>query len=311
MRSPDVAAARGDERRIGDARSPTPAGPSGHRSTRWRRIRAFTRFTFREILKRRIFTEAGAVAFFLLLAIPPGMSGFASLYGLVADPATMRRHISLLLALIPETVVGVVEEQLDRFAFASPSELGWSFALGLGVSLLSASAAIRALIDALNAIFRTAETRGFLKIVGMTCVFTLATELFMLASIALVVALPLGARMLGLEAYTSTALDVARWPILFCISAIGMTMVLRFGPCRAAPRWRHAATAAAIAAALWIAMSIGFDAVFRSLTVTSPGHGSLGAIVAFMTWLWLSAAILLTCARFLPHARNVPTRLVR
>lgn len=272
------------------------------RRGRWsRRAYAIARFTFREILRRRILSEAGAVAFFLLLAVPAGMSAFASLYGLVAEPATMLRHISVLLAVIPDTAVGVVVEQIERFALAGRGALGLSFALGLGISLLSASAAIRALVDSLNAIFEVAESRGFLRLVGLTVLFALAIELFMLASIALVVALPLGIELLGMQAYTTTALVIARWPMLLIISAIGITLTLRYGPCRVAPRWRHAASAGIAAALLWIAMSIAFDSVFRALVGAGAGNGSLGAITAFMTWLWLSAAIFLTCARFVPH----------
>ncbi len=57
---------------------PSDAAPSSSRpGRRSRRVLAVARFTLREILRRRIFSEAGAIAFFLLLAIPPGMSAFA------------------------------------------------------------------------------------------------------------------------------------------------------------------------------------------------------------------------------------------
>jgi len=272
-------------------------------SAAWR-VRALLRFTLREILRRRILTEAGAVAFFLLMAIPPGVTAFGNLYGLVAEPATMRRHVSLLTAIVPGTAIAVVEDQLERLALRQPSELGWSFAISFAISLLSASAAIRALFDSLNSIFRTPERRGYLELVALTFVFTLAAEVFLLASVALVVVLPIAVRLLGLEAYVPVALSLLRWPLLFAIAAIGMSAALRFGPCRAAAAGRGTIFAGAIAAALWIAMSIGFDAVFRRLVIADAGPGSLGAILAFMTWLWLSAAITLTCARFVPAARR-------
>ena len=245
----------------------------------WLRVRSLFRFTLREILRRRILTEAGAVAFFLLMAIPPGVTSFGSLYGLVADPATMRRHVSLLTAIVPSTAVAVVEDQLERLAQRRPSELGWSFAIGLVISLLSASAAMRALFDSLNSIFRTQERRSYLRIVALTSVFTLAAEVFLLASLAFVVVLPIAVRMLGLEAYVPASISLLRWPLLFAIAAIGMSAALRFGPCRAASAWRETITAGAIAAAPWIAMSIGFDAVFRRLAIADPGQGSLGAIL--------------------------------
>ncbi len=281
-----------------DASAPRARRPVG------RRISAFFRFTLREILRRRIFTEAGGVAFFMLMAIPPGVTAFGSLYGLVADPATMRRHVSMLIAIVPSTAIEVVEGQLERLSLRLPSELGWSFAISLLLSLLSASAAMRALFDSLNSIFRTTERRSYLRVVVLTCVFTLAAEIFLLASVAFVVVLPIAVHMLGLEAYLSGALGLARWPVLFGIAAFGMSMALRFGPSRPAAAWREIFIAGAIAAALWIAMSIGFDAVFQRLVSSEAGEGSLGAILAFMTWLWLSVAITLTCARFVPAARH-------
>lgn len=282
--------------------SASQSAPRAARPGRWsRRAVAIARFTFREIVRRRILSEAGAVAFFLLLAVPPGMSAFANLYGLVADPATMLRHISVFFALIPSSAVGVVQEQVERLALADRGALSLSFAISLGISLLSASAAIRALVDSLNVIFGVVESRGFLRLVGLTVLLALAVELFLLASVALVVALPLGIELLGIQAYAPTALFVLRWPMLLILSAIGMTMTLRYGPCRAVTRWRHTITAGGVASLLWIGMSFAFDSVFRALVGAGKGDESLGAIVAFMTWLWLSAAIFLTCARFVPH----------
>ncbi len=294
-----------------DASLPGPgpvsrAGASESRAdgiVRWR-IRALLRFTLREILRRRILTEAGAVAFFLLMAIPPGVTAFGSLYGLLAEPTTMRQHVSLLTAIVPSMAIGVVEDQLERLSHQQPSALGWSFAIALSLSLLSASAAMRALFDSLNTIFQTPERRSFLELVALTCVFTLAAEVFLLASVAFVVVLPIAVRMLGLDAYVPTALSLARWPLLFAIAAFGMSAALRFGPCGVVAKWRDTIFAGAIAAALWIAMSIGFDAVFRHLATVDAGQGSLGAILAFMTWLWLSASITLICARFVPAARH-------
>lgn len=259
-------------------------------------MRAVARFGFGEIARRRILTEAGAVAFFLLLAIPSGASAFVALYGLVADPASMRRHVDMLVSVVPAAAIGVVEDQLDRFADAARSELGWSFATALGLSLLSASAAMRALVDSLNAIARTTETRGFLRLVAITTLFTLAGELFLLASVGTMVAVPLAARLLGLDAHLPAAVLAARWPVMLGLAAVAMTVTLRYGPCRARPPWRRAAVAGSAAAACWIAMSMVFDAVFAR--VAGGASGSLGTLVAFMTWLWISVSILLICARF-------------
>ena len=79
----------------------------------------------------------------------------------------------------------------------------------------------------------------------------------------------------------------------FVTVTIGIALVYRYGPSRAEPGWRWMTWGSALAAIAWIAVSIGFSWYAANFGSYNKTYGSLAAIVVFMTWLWLSIAVIL------------------
>jgi len=74
------------------------------------------------------------------------------------------------------------------------------------------------------------------------------------------------------------------------------TLLYRFGPSRAPARWRWVFGGGFAAALLWMAGSLGFSWYVNTFTHFGVTYGSLGAVIGFMLWMWVSVMIVLTGA---------------
>ena len=131
----------------------------------------------------------------------------------------------------------------------------------------------------------------------MTLSFTFATIAFLLIALAAVVALPIILNYLPLPGVTSLVLEIARWPILLVLVAFGLTLIYRYGPSRTEPRWQWITWGSAFAAIAWLAASALFSWYAANFGTFNKTYGSLGAIIGFMMWMWLSIIVVLVGAK--------------
>jgi membrane protein len=103
------------------------------------------RLLYSAIGQHRVVSIAAGVTFFVLLAIFPAIAALVSVYGLFADPNTIRMHLDELSTLLPSGAIEIVGDQLNRVASGGTSTLGATFLFTLGLSLWSANAGISAL----------------------------------------------------------------------------------------------------------------------------------------------------------------------
>src|SRR5262245_33352597 len=100
--------------------------------------------------QHRVVSIAAAVTFFALLAMFPAVAALVSIYGIFADPGTIRVHLDDLASVLPSGAIEVIGDQLTRVASGGKTTLGATFLFTLGLSLWSANAGMKALFDALN-----------------------------------------------------------------------------------------------------------------------------------------------------------------
>jgi membrane protein len=191
----------------------------------------------------------------------------------------------------------VIRDQLTHLSSQPSTTLGISFLVGLVISLWSANAGIKALFDSLNVVYEEREKRSFIRLNLVTLSFTIATIAFMLIALACVVALPVVFNYLPVPGPTTIILETARWPILLVLVAIGLTLIYRYGPSRAEPRWQWITWGSAFAAFVWLAASALFSWYATNFGSFNKTYGSLGAVIGFMTWMWLSIIVVLIGAK--------------
>jgi membrane protein len=254
-----------------------------------------------EILKRtakefgddRLMTEAAGITFYTLLALFPAIAALVSLYGLVANPETVEQQLQTLSGVVPGGGMQIIEEQVRRVTSQPDSALGFGAIFGLLVSLWSANAATKAVFDSLNVVYEEEEKRGFVKRTLMTLAFTLGGLLFFILAMAAVLVLPAVLNFVGLGSTVEWLLHIGRWPLLAVAVALLLAAVYRFGPSRSRARWRWVSWGSAVAAVAWLLASGGFSWYVANFGSYNETYGSLGAVIGFMTWIWISAAVVL------------------
>jgi membrane protein len=181
-------------------------------------------------------------------------------------------------------------------AGARTDTLGLAFLTGLAVALWSANSGVAALFDALNVVYRERERRSLLRFYATTFLFTLGAIVFVITAVTAVVVLPVALGPFGLAAQAPWLLGVLRWPVLLLAIMLGLALLYRFGPSRRAAKWRWVSWGSVVAALLWVAASMAFSWYVASFDSYNRVYGSLGAGVGFMSWIWISAVIVLVGA---------------
>ncbi|MBB3456449.1 YihY family inner membrane protein [Rhizobium sp. BK313] len=72
-----------------------------------------------------------------------------------------------------------------------------------------------------------------------------------------------------------------------------VTCVYRFGPSREPAQFRWMTWGAVLTAVAWFAMSLGFSFYLDNFANYNATYGTLGALMGFLVWTWLSIAILI------------------
>ena len=152
---------------------------------------------------------------------------------------------------------------------------------------------MESLFDTLNVIYGERDKRGFIKLNGVSLGFTLAAVVFVLLALGAVVGVPVVLRYLSLSNAADLLVRIARWPAMFVSLALALTCIYRFGPSRETPRWRWITWGSAAAAIFWLIASVLFSWYAANFGTFNETYGSLGAAIGFMTWLWISAIVIL------------------
>jgi len=194
---------------------------------------------------------------------------------------------------VPGGAIDVAREQLTRVSSNGDRNLGLTFIVGLGVSLWSANAATKALFDTLNVVYGEQEKRGFFKLNAITLAFTVAGIVFVLLALAAIVVVPVALNYLHLSNFADLLVRIGQWPAMLIAIALAISTIYRFGPSREAPKWRWITWGSAVATILWVMASALFSWYAANFGNFNETYGSLGAVIGFMTWLWISAIVIL------------------
>jgi membrane protein len=267
------------------AESPSQIPARGWKDILWR--------VYDGISEDRILANAAGVTYYVLLALFPAIAALVSIYGLFADPSAIVGHLDAISRFVPGGAIDVLHDQLTRLAAQGSTALGISFLIGLVVSLWSANSGIKALFDALNVVYEEKEDRSFVKLNAVTLAFTIGTIAFLLIALAGMIVLPVALNYLPLPGVTALIWQIAPWPILLVLIAVALALIYRYGPSRTEARWQWVTPGSAFAAIAWLAASALLSWYAANFGNFNRTYGSLGAIIGFMIWIWISIIVLL------------------
>lgn len=283
------ALARKEPGRGRDADRPGEIPGRGWRDIVWRTTGAF--------FANRLPYAAAATAFFSLLSLFPAITAFVSLYGLFNDVGTAREPLALLAGVVPEGVLDFIGDEVERIASSRSSDLSLAFGGSLVLSLWTANASVKSLFEALNIAYHETEKRNLIVFNAFTLFFTVCALLFVLAVVSLVVVIPLVLNVVGWNS-AGAYLAPLRWPLLLLMQVAALSVLYRFGPSRRKAQWRWVTWGSMLASVLWVALGWLFSWYLSSVADYAATYGSLGAVLGFMMWTYLSTLVVLIGAQF-------------
>jgi membrane protein len=255
----------------------------------WKRV--ITKIV-KEISDDRLTMVAGALAFYAMLALFPGLIAAVSLFGLIADPKQIETGLAQLTGILPEGARELLRDQLHELVNTPSTSLTLGLAISVLTALWSASSGVDALVDAINVAYNKVERRNWFKRRAMSLLMTLLLIVFTFITIALVAVLPSINQWLGDRLIILGLVSALRWPALAAVVALGLFCLYRFAPCRKRPLTSDM-SGALIATVLFLVASSLFSLYVSEFATYHKTYGAVGSVVALLFWFYYSSLIIL------------------
>ncbi len=235
-----------------------------------------------------------AVAFYAFSALVPLLTAFVLTYGLVAEPSSVVQHMNTLTSVMPRESAGIIGDQLQNMTQGADTKTGFALILALAIALYGASKGATSVMTALNIAYDTDETRSFVTRTLMAIAMVVGAVVVMLLAILAFSAMALVEKLLpdmgGVGQFLVQALSFA----LAAATVIAvLAVVYRYGPDRPNAKWRWITPGSILATFVWLVATLGFGFYVSNFGNYNATYGSLGAVIVFLTWLYLSAYIVL------------------
>ena len=193
-------------------------------------------------------------------------------------------------------MVAIIREQLVKI---TENDQGGLLTFGVAAALWSSSAAMVAIISALNRAYDVEDGRPWWKQRATAILLTLGVALFLLVSFALVVVGPQMAEYVagrfGLGAAVEWTWKIAQWPLVFLLVATGIGLIYHFAP-DVDQDYALLTPGSVLATVLWLAGSLGFRLYVVNFGSYNETYGAIGGVIVLMLWFYLTGLVIIVGA---------------
>lgn len=254
---------------------------------------------------------AAAVAYHFIFSFFAGfffLACLATQFGRSHD--NLEWILQVLGNFLPAQGIQLARENIDRFMRPVPRE---TLPLALGLSLWTASNVVEMVMRALNRIYSIAETRpAWLTRLGSLAIVLIVALFFVVAfnmqvfgdEIRRVIQANLDPHQ-----FLARFVDSIRWPMILLASMAAPLLIYFLAPNFRRGRRRVIWPGALFFALSWHALNYFFNLFMDNFADFDRVYGPLGTAMAVLTWVYLSALLLLIggelnaqLARQLPRA---------
>lgn len=237
-------------------------------------------------------TYASALAYQVFFSIFPFIIFLVALLGflqLTSFFIWLREQAQLLL---PQEVMPQFNQIIDGLQEQKTGLMS----IGVIVALWSASAAIRATMNALNVAYDVTEGRPAWKLYPLSILYTLGlAAMLVLAAMLMTVgpqAVQWVANKVGLEQLFVTLWAWLRWPAALFLLTMAVAIVYYVAP-DVEQEFRFITPGAILAVIVWVSASIGFNYYVSNFGNYDATYGSIGTIIILLLYFFISAAVML------------------
>ncbi|MBV7378858.1 YihY/virulence factor BrkB family protein [Maritimibacter dapengensis] len=241
---------------------------------------------------------AAGIAFYGLLALFPAITAAVALTGIAVDPGLLADRSEWLLSAVPASAAELISAQIAEVAGAEEGALTLAAIVSVLIALWSASNGTGSMVQGLTSVYEEEETRGFVKLKLLNIALTVALILGLAVAVIVVAAIPAGLEWVGAGETLQTLANWLRWPIMFALGLLGISVLFRFGPDRRNALWRWVTPGAALGCVLWVLATLGFSFYIQNFGSYNETFGTLAGVIVLLTWLWISAFVILLGALF-------------
>ena len=235
---------------------------------------------------------AAGVTFYGFFALLSLLGMVVLIYGWVAEPQTVIDHMRTLTAVLPRDIALLIGQQLMTAVHASEGTKGLGIVIALLVALYGGTNGAAATLTALNIAYEEKEKRSLLRFYLLAMLMAVVAVVLTLAAIAATATVGYLQQQLPAAAPAAmVAGEVVGYVLLALVAAAVAATLYRFGPAREDARWKWITPGSVFAALSWLLLTSVFGFYLTSLTNYDASYGSLGAVVALLTWLYLSAYV--------------------
>lgn len=245
---------------------------------------------------------AAGVAFYAMLAIFPGIAALIAVWGLLSDPHVLIEQLDAIETILPPDVVRLIATQINALSNASGDQLGWAGLLSTLFAVWSARSGVASLMLGLNAI-HSRQNRGSLRHYLISLVLTLTLLGVSMVTLSAVVVVPVVFSIIPLGPMTALLVELFRWIAAVFVLLAALAVIYRFGPNNKGERFQWITPGAILAVALWAVASYGFSLYLTNFANYNEVYGSIGAAIAMLIWLYISAFLILLGAEVNLHLR--------
>jgi len=246
--------------------------------------------TWREFKEDDLTDWAAALTYYGILSLFPGLLLLVSILGLAGTSAT-QPLIDNLGSVAPGPAKEIATNAIQGLQ-SNQGAAGFAAIIAIAAALWSASNYVGAFMRASNAIYEVQEGRPFWKIrplqLGVTLVMVL---LLALCAFAVVVTGPLAQTVgdvVGLGSTAVTVWNIAKWPVIALVFMVMLALLFYAAPNVKHPRFAWITPGAVVAVVLWLVASALFAFYVANFGSYNKTYGTLGGVIVFLTWLWIS-----------------------
>ncbi|HSY42113.1 MAG TPA: YihY/virulence factor BrkB family protein [Polyangia bacterium] len=242
----------------------------------------------------RVADNAAAVSYYFVFSLFPFLFFLATLTAYIPY---VRYSVGTVLArahdIMPPQAMELIDKQVGSLVNQPRPRL---LTLGLVVTLYSASRGVDAVRKALNLAFHVRESRPFWKTELIAFGVTIGGAVLVLFGIAALVAGGSGglwlARHVGVTTFYIAVYGWLRWPITVAAIVSCAALAYTFLPNVVHP-FKLVTPGALLGTTAWLLTTIGFASYAAHVGNYNVTYGSIGGIIALMTWFYISAFIFL------------------
>jgi membrane protein len=251
--------------------------------------------TFRAAYDDNCLGLAAQLAYYFFLALFPALLFLLALASLF--PFELIQDLLSSLALVaPPDVLSIIRDQLTKIATGDDRGI---LTIGIVGAVWSSSAALGAMIDAMNRAYDVTESRPWWKVRLIAMALTIALAVFILVSSLLVLVGPMVAEWLGRYAGYGIAFEwawkILQWPLAVLLTTTGLAIVNYVAP-DVRQEWRWTIPGSIFGTILWLLTSLAFKVYVARFADYNETYGAIGGVMVLMLWFYLSGLAILVGA---------------